>query len=356
MTFWRLVDDLVTTDGSYSSLKLAKYVPQTVDLKSTNVANDGALLHHANLKIVSSHPGWEHTSVPQLLQPGCLNLFLAWRIFERRDLLRDVEALKCLDSFTNAANDVQETANFMINAALDLPAEGRTPQLDESETSSNDEVHLDEYCKLAMCAALGKRRRLEFLSCIDCLVLQLRVPGRWLTVASNCNCAVDGQHKDWKRPYRKSWRVPRSPQACSSCSISLRFHFYPWLTHSLCELWHATKIPSLSDVSVPRKVAGGLHTDPDGIEDWRVEVGVPKRFCNSTISDTNWDVSSSIYRSQSTNSPSADVSTAEIGAAPIQPFNYRFVFIQACSDSYIFSFLKNPQVSILTHYPRATGW
>lgn len=73
-----------------------------------------------------SHLSWEQKIVSQGLKTVAINGFSAWRIYERRDILESDLAFKSIESWINALKKVQSTADFMIDAALDLLIHAQT--------------------------------------------------------------------------------------------------------------------------------------------------------------------------------------------------------------------------------------
>lgn len=103
LSFCRLVNVRVRKDEIFRPLKFFKHAIQTLYSKTIGGV-DSSTQHRTILQSASSHLGREQKLVCQVLKSVCANSFLAWRIFERRGLLRDAAFFNCLDSHRDVWN------------------------------------------------------------------------------------------------------------------------------------------------------------------------------------------------------------------------------------------------------------
>lgn len=236
--FWKLVNRHVKTDGPFRPLKLFKHSTQSFYSK-TKGGVDGATQQRAILRSATSHFAWEQKLVTQVLKTVCVNAFLAWRIFERRDLLQRVEDFKSLDSFRNALNKVQSTADFMIDASLDLLSHAKTLGAEEELMEPLEEVvGTEERRALISMAANRKRKRLKIFNSDKGVKLRLSVSGHVPTNSENHYCVLCGQNTGVQG---KGWRGHRSSISCSICTVHLCVRVHTSLRKSCWSLWHSKK-------------------------------------------------------------------------------------------------------------------
>lgn len=124
----------------------------------------GATQYRAVLRSSGSHLSWEQKPVLKVLKIVAVNSFIAWRIFERREIQQSQFEVKCSDTYRKSLNKVSSTADFMFDAALDLLLRGRSDQHSTSEMEfsitfpdrgQRESIHL---------ASNRKRSQIEFLN------------------------------------------------------------------------------------------------------------------------------------------------------------------------------------------------
>lgn len=142
LTFWRIVNNFKLLKFSEKSpfppLKLFKHSTQL--FYSTNGVVVGATQEGEILRSDSSYQEWEQKIVVQTLKKVAVNAFLAWRMFERQDLLENYRLFKSLDSFRNALKKVQSPGEFMFTISKDLLnyANKLRNEVDEAEDGSQE--------------------------------------------------------------------------------------------------------------------------------------------------------------------------------------------------------------------------
>lgn len=84
--FWEIMDKNVRTNGYFVPLKLFKYSSQSFYSKAT-AGVDGAAQRRAIFRSFTSQFKWEQKLVSQVIKTIAVSAFVAWRMFERQDLL-----------------------------------------------------------------------------------------------------------------------------------------------------------------------------------------------------------------------------------------------------------------------------
>lgn len=137
-------------------------------------------------------------------------------------------------------NKVQTTADFMIDAAIDLLTHA---ELLEKGTPGKEittaTVPLDRKRKLITTAAHRKKRRLLFFNSTDGVELRLSVTNHVPNQGrSAMYCALCGQNGNREGT---GWRGHRTTYSCTLCSVPLCVRVYPGLRKSCWSLWHSQK-------------------------------------------------------------------------------------------------------------------
>lgn len=154
----------------------------------------------------------------------------------RRQNLSD---FKSLESYRNALNKVQSTADLMIDAALDLLSHAQAVNsADNPQEKSMDAVGVEEKRALIVLAAGRKRRRISFFNSDKVPKLRLSVTGHIPSKGSHLYCVLCGRNTESDR---KGWRGHRTNIRCNICSVNLCFQVYTGLRKSCWSLWHSTK-------------------------------------------------------------------------------------------------------------------
>lgn len=73
----------------------------------------------------------------QEFKPVAVNTFISLHLFERRDFSQSAERFKSLDSLGAGLNQVQYTADFMLDSAIGILAQAHG--LDEGTTGGKEE-------------------------------------------------------------------------------------------------------------------------------------------------------------------------------------------------------------------------
>lgn len=264
--FWKVVNDHVKSKGPFRPLKVFKHAMQSFYSK-TKGGVDGATQQRAILRSSTSHLAWEQKLVSQVLKTVSLNAFFAWRIFERRDLLLTMEDFKNLECFRNAVNKVQSTADFMLDAALEILAHASALCPERSGEHETAVMNPQERRALVTLAAGRKRRRLEFFNSDRGVTLRLNVPGHTPRQGKYQYCALCGQHRDLKGSNGKVWRGHRTTYSCQLCSVNLCVRVYSGLRKSCWSVWHSTKELSLRHTPCPSRDAPEEHNESDEEDD-----------------------------------------------------------------------------------------
>lgn len=248
--FWNAVNEHVKASGPFRPLKLFKHATQSFYSK-TRGGVDGATQQRAVLRSSGSHMQWEQKLICQVLKTVAINAFIAWRVFERRDLLQSTSEFRSLDAYRNNLNKVQSTADFMLDAALDLLYNAQTWGMTNVETEEH-RILPEEQRALVALAAGRKRRRLDFFNSDKGVRLRLHVPGHVPKQGAYFYCALCGQHRDLKGPDGKNWRGHRTVISCQICSVNLCVRIYKGLRKTCWAIWHSTKELTLRHTPCPR--------------------------------------------------------------------------------------------------------
>lgn len=250
-SFWKVVNEHVKANGPFRPLKLFKHAIQSFYSK-TKGGVDGATQQRAILRSATSHLQWEQKLVSQVLKTVSINAFIAWRIFERRDLLQNLGEFKSLERYRNALNKVQSTADFMLDSALDLLAHAQSIGAANSpHKKSVDSVGMEETRALIVLAAGRKRRRILFFNSDKGVKLRLSVTGHIPTKNAHLYCVLCGQNTGSDG---KGWRGHRTNIKCNICSVNLCIQIYAGLRKSCWSLWHSSK--ELAHRNTPQSLKG----------------------------------------------------------------------------------------------------
>lgn len=146
--------------------------------------------------------------------------FIAWRIFGKRGLLHSCNEVSFLDAYWLALKNVQSTADFMFDAALDIFCQALMLRM-TSKVFDNIEEPSENELKLVALAAGGNRRRINFFNGKKSIGIRLHISGRTLKKGGYYYCSLCSEHCDSKGPDGKNWRGHRSVITCQLCSANL---------------------------------------------------------------------------------------------------------------------------------------
>lgn len=83
-----------------------KHAAQTFYSKTT-AGVDGATHYRAVMRSSTLHFKWEQKLVSKMLKTLAVNAFIAWRVFQRQELLQSDEEFKSLDKYRDGLNKIQ---------------------------------------------------------------------------------------------------------------------------------------------------------------------------------------------------------------------------------------------------------
>ena len=195
------------------------------------------------LRSSTSHFKWEQKLISQTIKTLAINEFIAWRIFQRRDLFEDRASFRSLDSYRIALNKVQAMAEFIHDVAIELLS--YADKIQESRNKSEDqelgEVNSEDATQLRNLALNRRSNRLIFSMLLTVCVLGYQFKG----MSQNSSpkllyCALCGQNAG-------GWRGHRSSYKCNLCNVHLCMRVYRGLRKSFWSVWHsATELVTLA--------------------------------------------------------------------------------------------------------------
>lgn len=196
MEFWSLVNRKVLQDGPFLPLKLFEHATQCFYSKAKG-GLDGATQQRAILRCSTSHLRWKQKIVSQVFKTLTVNVFFAWRLYERRDLLSTTESFKSIDSFRNALNKVTPTAEFMLDAALHLLSQAQQLRVGQRWARQEEPQVPDTEAQDLISEARGrKRRRIAFFNSERGSKLRINVNGHVPKQCVSLYCVLCGQNTD----------------------------------------------------------------------------------------------------------------------------------------------------------------
>lgn len=250
LDFWSAVNNHVISTGPFQPLKLFKHATQSFYSK-TKGGVDGATQYRAVLTSSGSQLAWEQKLITQVLKSLSINAFLAWRIFERRDLVNTSATFKSLDNYRCALNRVQSTSDFMVDASLELLSHAKSIHCNTLAGPSDHDITVADGNKLMQKARGTKRRRLEFFNSEDGISLRLKAEGHIPVHGLKRYCVLCGQNKQSKGTNGKVWRGHRTTICCQVCSVNVCARIYRGLRKSCWSIWHSTKKLVVRDTPCP---------------------------------------------------------------------------------------------------------
>ena len=247
LQFWNVVNRYVKANGPFQPLKLFKHAEQSFYSK-TNGGVDGATQQRAVMRSSTSHLQCEQKLVSQVLKTLSVNAFVAWRIFERRDLLQSAEHFKSLESYRDALNRVEPTADFMLDTAVKLLLYARETNPHQPTQPLQPIQGTEDEIRLIGLAKQRKQKKLLFFNSSDGLNLRLDVPKHFPQQGVYTFCALCGQNSTEKDHEGKLWRGHRTTTTCTTCHVHLCVKLYPGLPNTCWDTWHSVRflVPRLT--------------------------------------------------------------------------------------------------------------
>ena len=105
LPFWRMVSRDITEGGPFVPVHIFKHGSQTLYNKTKVL--DGNAQMRAILRCSTDTLKWEQKVVIQILKSITVNAWVAWRQFQREDLLASWEKFKGLEQYRHALNRVE---------------------------------------------------------------------------------------------------------------------------------------------------------------------------------------------------------------------------------------------------------
>lgn len=266
LDFWKLLNRRVMMEGPFLPLKLFKHATQSFYSK-TKGGVDGSTQQRAILRSPSSHLKWEQKIVSQVFKTLAVNSFIAWRIWERKDLLKDVESFKSLDKFRNAVNKVSSTAEFMIDVSVELLTFAQTINPNRKRTEEPAVGSFAQEQRLIEKARGRKQKRLVFFNSEDGRKLRLDVKMHDPVHRASNYCALCGQTSETKHDNEKQWRGHRTSIHCATCDVPLCAKIHPGKIVTCFRAWHSQE-ELVPRSTVPRSsVQSGIRNlnEPESI-------------------------------------------------------------------------------------------
>lgn len=264
LSFWLTVNRHVWQNGPFPPLKIFKHGAQSLYSK-TKGGVDGATQFRAVLRSPTSSLAWEQKIVLQTLKTLVVNAFLAWRMSQRRDLLKSSDVFRGVEQFRSALNNVQSYGDFVHDLAPELLryAEGLGP-VSENEL---EQVSLGdpEGVRLSDLAKRRPGRRVNFFNTSEGVRLRLNVhphtqrhlPGTFKY------CALCGSGEKRRRSCFK----------CGTCHTHLCVRALPNQRKSCWALWHEAKRLEPNRASAPES-RNGIQREGRKV---RTETFVPRQ-------------------------------------------------------------------------------
>lgn len=219
--------------------KIFKHAAKTF-YSNTKAGEDGATQFRAAIRSCTSYFKWEQKLVSQVLSTIAVNVFIAWRIFQRQDLIQSDNSFKSMESYMNSLRKVQPMANFMFDTARELISYAATIQIQERKVSEDGtemrHAPSNQEARGLIQLTLSKQRyRIDFFNSVDGVALRLAVKGHYMGQGTLKHCALCGQ-------YLQGYRGHRTTFKCNECIVYLCMKVPPGFRKSCSHIWHSAKV------------------------------------------------------------------------------------------------------------------